>query len=112
MRGQSNRVEAAGKGEYYANNDKRKPTDQCPGKDDGNWHDLRRGREAHGYRRGARQNQVLWVWSAWTFQAETVPSEPRPRRRHYDASIITGTMWQPNEKTDTKVEEVKDEAEQ
>ncbi len=67
-RGQSNRVEAAGEDEYNPDS-KRKPTaEQCPRKDNGNWHDLWRSGQTNGYRRSTRQGKVLWVWRNWTLQ--------------------------------------------
>ncbi len=43
---------------------------------------------------------------------ETVPNNPKQRRRHYDASNITGYHVAMREKTDSKIEEVKDGAKQ
>ncbi len=66
--GQSNRMEAAGKDEYSTSDERKPAADQCPGKDDGNWHDIWRIGEADGYRRGMCQGEVLWMWPTWALQ--------------------------------------------
>ncbi len=66
---QSNGMEAAVKNKHSPG-DKGKPTaEQCPGKDNGNWHNIRRVRKADGYRCSMRQGEVLQMWSARTLQA-------------------------------------------
>ncbi len=46
---QSNRMETAGEGEYHTNERKPAATQQCPRKEDGNWHDLWRSGHPDGY---------------------------------------------------------------
>ncbi len=104
-------MEAAGENEYTAS-DERKPTaDQCPGKDDGNWHDIQRSGEANGYRCGTCQGEVLRVWSAWALQTRLSQTAQNKGRGATTHRVLLGSHSDKGE-NGLEDEEVKDRAEQ
>ncbi len=67
-RGQSDRMETAGEDEDDPGSKGKSTTEQCPGKDDGNWRNIQRIGKANGYQRSTCQGKVLRMWRDWAFQ--------------------------------------------
>ncbi len=78
-RGQCEGMEATGKDKCTV---KRicAAADQCPRKEDGNWHGIRRAGHAHGDQQNENQGQVLPMWQSQALQ-EGLSKEPEDKGR-------------------------------